>query len=209
MPSFVVCYDSQRKAPLWTAYRLTPEMLTAEAPRHHAFVADLTLRSASNADYRGSGFSRGHLTPARDMAHDENAHTASFLLSNAAPQRQRLNAGKWRQLENAVRRVAATADNAVVITGALYTSQTIGDRVSVPSHFFKAVLAEAAAGKSLYAAVLPNQDELPGTLEDYLVSVDKLEQLTGVDLFASLPDDEEARLEAAVTPLPKPGSRAR
>lgn len=181
---FTLCFDRERKAPLWSAYELTPERLAAQAPKRGSFQTDPHLGSASNLDYRHSGFSRGHLAPARDMAFSDAAFASSFLLSNAAPQHPALNMGKWRSLENTVRRLALDADAVYVITGVLFRgSQTIGNGVAVPSHFYKAFLVVQGSQKTLYAALLPNTANVPGELDDYYLNARELESLTGLQLF--------------------------
>lgn len=137
---FHICHDSARKVPLWTAYELTPQHLHQPAlPRPSHFSADRLLArpGATNAGYTRSGFHRGHLIPARDLSYSQESLRATFLLSNAAPQNPSLNAGRWRQLEAAVRALAASSDAIYVVTGTLFDafeSPTIGpNRVAVPS----------------------------------------------------------------------------
>src|SRR5262245_3103543 len=88
--------------------------------RHFRRDQELSGGSASDSDYRGSGYSRGHLVPAADAAWSEEAMRATFLLSNAVPQFQRMNAGLWRQVEARVRRLAAESDAVYVFTGPLF-----------------------------------------------------------------------------------------
>jgi len=197
--SFTLCHDTIRKVPTWTAYTLTPRQLTNPShPRPSRFREDTTLRTpgAADSDYNHSGFHRGHLVPALDR--DNSPET--FLLSNAAPQTPSLNLGKMRQLENQIRNLAATADSITVITGTLFespTPETIGpNQVAIPSHFFKAILIHRNGQHSMLAAILPNATRITAPLSSFLTSVDEVERLSGLDLFSSLPDAEEAAIEA-------------
>ncbi len=72
---YLLCYDSGRKVALWTAHETGPEHLRAGASRPHHFRQDTALAGpiARNADYRHSGYSRGHLVPAEDMAWSQEA----------------------------------------------------------------------------------------------------------------------------------------
>ena len=71
-------------------------------------------------------------------------------------------------------------------------------RVAVPTHFFKAVLCEHSnTGHEVFAFLFPQPAGLPGPTLRYAVSIDRLESLLGVDLFASFPDAVEALLEAS------------
>jgi endonuclease G, mitochondrial len=203
--AFVLCHDSSRKVPAWTAYELTPAQLEQPAqPRPSRFHSDSTLQSpgATNADYTHSGFHRGHLVPARDLANSPQ----TFVLSNAAPQNPSLNMGRWRQLENTVRTLAASSDALYIVTGTLFASEqpaTIGPgRVGVPTHFYKAILAIQGSRKMMFAVILPNSPHLREPISHFAASVDDIETLTGLDLFNALPIATQQELEATPNPLP-------
>src|SRR5262245_59556150 len=102
---FILCHSADLRTPTWTAYELKPQHLASTTPRPKYFRHDyqLTGPSAFDSDYRNSGYSRGHLVPARDVAFSEEALHDSFLLSNVIPQDASLNSGKWRVLENKLR----------------------------------------------------------------------------------------------------------
>ena len=101
------------------------------------------------ADYRGSGYDRGHMAPAEDFDRSREAMSTSFLLSNMAPQVPGMNRGRWAQREAAVRELAAECD-LWVFTGPLFVEndpvEEIGaSGVFVPTHFYKAVLCVGEA----------------------------------------------------------------
>ena len=133
--------------------------------------------------------------------------SSTFVLSNMAPQRPNLNRHIWQNLETDVRSLVQADGQAWIFTGPLYINadsaridppDSIGpDRVAVPTHFFKVILAEPAPGDfQVYAFIMPNSlTRIPGRPKDYLVSVDHVEQLTGLDFFALLPDSTENRIE--------------
>lgn len=202
---FVLCHDSFRKVASWTLYELTPQQLEADVPpRPSHFRPDnaLALPGATDADYRNSGFHRGHLVPARDLANSRE----TFLLSNAAPQNPSLNTGRWRQLEATVRALAATSEAVYIVTGTLSATTepaVIGpNRVAIPTHFFKAILAVRGGSKRMFAVLLPNTSNTRLPLAHFAVSVDEIELSTGLDLFSSLNDEEEAQLESTAMPFP-------
>ncbi len=203
--AFVLCHDANRKVPAWTAYELTPAQLEQPArSRPSRFHSDAILQSpgATNADYTRSGFHRGHLVPARDLANSPQ----TFVLSNAAPQNPSLNMGRWRQLENTVRMLAASSDALYIVTGTLFQApqpQTIGpNQVGVPTHFYKAILAVQGSRKIMFAVILPNSAHLRQPISHFAASVDEIETLTGLDLFPTLPIVDQQSLEATATPLP-------
>ncbi|MBL8217826.1 MAG: DNA/RNA non-specific endonuclease [Bryobacterales bacterium] len=96
--------------------------------------------------------------------------------------------------------MAATADSVTVITGTLFEStepESIGrNHVAVPSHFYKAILITRGTNRTMLAAILPNSSGITAPLSHFLTTVDEVERRSNLDLFSSLPDAEEAALEA-------------
>lgn len=209
---FALCHDSTRKVPAWVAYSLNPTQFqpTAETttarPRFRPDPA-LVLPAATDADYRNSAFTRGHMAPAADFAFSAEARRSTFVLSNAAPQPPALNLGRWSQLESAIRQLAAQSGSTLtVITGPIFDPASqprfIGpNHVAIPTHFFKVVLANSGNGRTAYAFVLPNTSESLAPLHTYATTVRDVERRTGLDFFSFLPDMEEEQLENARIPL--------
>lgn len=211
---YVACHDPERKVPEWVTYQLTRDDLARnEVERTDDFRPDPDLapgERAELADYRNSGYDRGHMAPAADFKRSREAMSLTFLLTNMAPQRPNLNRGIWARLEDQVRQLAQSHGSVWIFTGSLYLDangrpaappDTIGpNHVAVPSHFYKAILCEHASGAhELFAFILPNQlAPVLGEPSNYLVSVDRVEALAALDLFSALPDAEENRLESLV-----------
>lgn len=68
----------------------------------------------------------------------------------------------------------------------------------VPRYFFMALLCKKGdtyKAIGLWAEHI-NADHSSDKLSDYAVSIDELEQLTGIDFFCNLPDDTERRVES-------------
>ncbi|MBI4906944.1 MAG: DNA/RNA non-specific endonuclease [Acidobacteria bacterium] len=83
--AFTLCLSNTHRIPVWTAYQLTPEMLESPSvPRQH-FRRDPDLASsATDADYRNSGFHRSHLVPARDLASSPDSLRENSTSPNGA-----------------------------------------------------------------------------------------------------------------------------
>jgi endonuclease G len=209
---FVVCYDRGHKVPTWVGYALTKDdALTKTTSRTGSFKADPALRRgerAENADYAGSGYDKGHMAPANDFTRSVEAMKATFVLSNAVPQRHGINGGQWARLEMAVHDLAATHGTVWIFSGPVFAGKKVPkaigpDKVAVPTHTYKVVLCVHADGeKEMFGFVMPNIAKPTGKIDDYTFSVKQVEKLTGLDFFAALPAAEQKQLEAAAKTLP-------
>jgi endonuclease G len=76
------------------------------------------------------------------------------------------------------------------------TYNTIGpNKVAVPEYFYKVILDYRQPDLKALGFVLPNKKgSLP--LPSYAVSVDRVEEITGIDFYHGLPDDIEEALES-------------
>ncbi|MGY8914843.1 MAG: DNA/RNA non-specific endonuclease, partial [Flavobacteriales bacterium] len=108
--------------------------------------------------------------------------------------------GIWNRLEQKVRYWTKTYDSVFVVTGGVLENglQEIGEEdVAVPKYFYKIIAKGNIDNLEVLAFLMPHE-ESPLPLEKFLVPVDSLEKLTGVDFFAKLPNDREDRLEKEV-----------
>jgi DNA/RNA endonuclease G, NUC1 len=172
-----------------------------EAERSNRFLPDpeIPTGSASDADYRRSGYDRGHLAPAADMRFSSSAMKECFYYSNISPQDPSFNRGIWSSLEEQTRDWAMEAGSVCITTGPLFYgeySPVIGpDRVAVPDFFFKAILDYRSATPKAIAFIIPNR-KADSPLPKFACSVDEAERLSGLDFFPALPDCIETTVEA-------------
>lgn len=197
---YSVSYIEEHEQPEWVAYYLSVMMLKKVYDRKDTFKEDtsVTTGSASYADYTSdTSFDAGHLLPCRQMQFDCNAMSETFYMSNMSPQRSRFNRYKWSALERLERNMAFRNDGLYVVSGPVLSSVsgTIGDNeVSIPEFYYKILLKYDDEEKKAIAFLLPNRHE-PPSLEDYVVSIDYVEALTGIDFFVNLPENEQVLLE--------------
>lgn len=72
----------------WVTYRLTAgEVASNVVKRSDMFMEDPIIAGGSStlADYKGSGYDRGHLAPAADMHWSQKTMEESFYMSNMSP----------------------------------------------------------------------------------------------------------------------------
>jgi DNA/RNA endonuclease G (NUC1) len=106
--AYTTSYNSETHNPNWVAWHLTAEHVDGEIPRLRYFIEDEQVPTprATNEDYKGSGWSRGHMCPAGDNKWDEVAMRESNLLTNICPQHSSLNSGLWNVIERDCRKWA-------------------------------------------------------------------------------------------------------
>ena len=89
-------------------------------PRKDAFQPDpqAILETDIKADYVGSGYDRGHMSPAAsNQCQTAGVQIESFYMSNMAAQTHRLNAGDWKSLEVLTREWASKYDSVRIWAG--------------------------------------------------------------------------------------------
>lgn len=202
---YALGYFEEWEQPSWVTYRLTKdEVMSRKASRLDAFMADPLVKtgSASLDDYKGSGYDRGHLAPAGDMHWSDKAMLESFYMSNMSPQDPSFNRGVWAKLERAIRRFAYAEGSVFVVTGPIFTEEdnaTIGaNKVRIPGFYYKVVYDETPPEKMI-AFILPNKGSKKA-LDSFVVTVDDVEEATGLDFFSELPLDVQQKLESESNP---------
>ena len=198
-------YDNEREQARWVAYELTKdEVLNGILSRTDNFRKDpkVDLGSATLDDYEGSGFDRGHLAPASDLAWSLESMSDSFYLSNMSPQDPSFNRGIWKKLEVQVRNWAINNEAIYVVSGTLYLEDrgAIGDsHVDIPSHYYKVIYDGVEPDVKAIALIFENKASKE-PLKNHVITIDSLEELSGLDFLANLDDEKENDLEDDMKP---------
>lgn len=198
---YSLSYSEPHEQAEWVAYELKKSHLSNTNFKRPYFEIDKAVKTgaADWRNYKNSGYDRGHLCPAGDRRFSKEAHDETFLTSNISPQDHQFNSGIWNTLEQKVRYWARKYDGVFVVTGGVLKGKmaTIGDEeVSVPNQFYKVLIDVNSGRPKMIAFLLPHEDSnLP--LYTFVVSVDEIEELTGIDFFSELDDAIENKLEAS------------
>ena len=200
---FRVSFNKNNGTPNWVAWELLGSETDGPAKRSNKFREDPDVEGCPTpADYRRSGFDRGHLCLAADQKWSEKAMDDCFILTNIAPQNNSLNTGAWNTLEGKERQWAKRDSAIIIVAGPIYESadtQRIGTTgVRVPGAFFKMLAAPYAEKPRGIAFVYPNMAS-PGNMENYAMSIRELEQITGYDFLYALPDSIEDIIESSAS----------
>ncbi len=197
--TYTISYSEQHEQAEWVAYELKKEHLSSTNRKRPLFQLDkkVKTKSAHWGNFKNSGYSKGHLLPAGDRKFSKKAYDNTFLTSNVSPQKYDFNAGIWNRLEQKVRYWATKERHLYVITGGVLADnlKTIGrEKVAIPNSYYKILLDYAAPEIKAIAFLVPHE-ESKKPLYKFVVSIDQIESLTGIDFFPSLPDDLELNLE--------------
>jgi endonuclease G len=153
--AYTLNYNEEHEQAEWVAYILTKNRVYGTVKRTNNFRSDPKVKtgSATLADYKGSGYDRGHLAPAADMKWSATTMSESFYVSNMSPQRPGFNRGIWKRLEQLVRTWAVEYEEIHVVTGTVLKDdfRRIGpNQVSVPEYFVNVIKAIIMDEPGLY-----------------------------------------------------------
>lgn len=203
---YSISYNEKYEQANWVAYVLSGSDLEKPwSPRNDNFRPDpaISQGSATPNDYRGSGYDRGHMVPAADMAYDANAMDETFLMSNISPQSRNFNQGIWRELEELTRDWAKKYKRLYIVSGPVLSVEPKGyigkeNEVAVPTAYYKVILDLDEPEQKAIAFILDNEVNYE-PLYKFATTVDEVEDLTGINFFADfMPAQLEAELEGNV-----------
>lgn len=196
---YTLSYNEKYEQAEWVAYELNVNYLKNSNFKRPFFIEDPKVKtgSADWRNYKNSGYDKGHLCPAGDMEFAFNAYNDTFFTSNISPQLLDFNGGVWNRLEQKVRYWATKYEGIYIVTGGVLEAslKTIGrEKVAVPAYFYKVLLDNSDGKFKMIAFLVPNaESNVP--LYNFVVSVDHIEKLTGIDFFPKLEDRIENQLE--------------
>jgi endonuclease G len=214
---YVLSYNRKMRVANWVAWHLGADDL-GEVERADAFRLDgelpVGVYRVKPDDYTGSGFDRGQICPSADRTSTDAVNEITFLMSNMHPQDPALNRGPWKALEVHERElVKRDHQELYVVAGGIFsnTPSTMGPGIAVPAAEYKIIVVleegqgvdDVTAETPVVAVIMPNEPTVkqkPWTA--YVVSVDEVEQTSGYDFLATLPDEVDDVIEARVAAPP-------
>lgn len=197
--NYTLSYKEEYEQAEWVAYELKKGRYSNQDYQRPFFIEDPMVKtgSADWRNYKNSGYDKGHLCAAGDMKFSKAAFEETFFTSNISPQDREFNSGIWNRLEQKTRYWANKYDGIYVVTGGVLKDnlETIGkEDVAVPDYFYKVLLNKNNGNYKMIAFLMPNEDSEKG-LYEFVVSVDEVEKLTGINFFPKLEDSIENQLE--------------
>jgi endonuclease G len=220
-PQYVISYNRDNGRPNWVSWHLDPTWL-GSAARQDDFRNDTSLPAGwyqvLATDYSGSGFDRGHHCPSADRTSTVADNSATFLMTNMMPQAPDNNQGPWASMENYLRTLVTSGNELYIIMGGSgqggtgsnggITMTVAGGHVTVPAQVWKVVLvqpqgtddvARVTTSTRVIAVIMPNTQGIrTDTWQQYRVSVDQVEAMTGYDFFSNVPASIQTVIESRV-----------
>jgi endonuclease G len=213
--AYISGYSEELRVPLWVVYRLgnmketTYEFTNWERPRRFAVDYRTTSRVDHDA-YNGTGYDRGHMAPNSAILsqYGQMAQLETYLMTNIIPQTEALNQGIWMQLEGKVRTELSQFDDpdngitdVFVITGPIFDTDPPArlpeQNVAIPTHSYKILAYRRGYFGTIKAvAFIIPQSPTSENFFDYVVTVDEVEERTGLNFFSELSTTKQHNLES-------------
>lgn len=220
--NYTVEWDGEKKANRWTCYQMFASNRVSKTSRYYPtdgngnydrnsqYPQDPDLPSAyawesgENDPYWGTGYNHGHICPSADRLYSYDANYQTFYLTNMSPQIYDFNAGVWETMESQLRSwisvSSSTSDTLYVCKGGTIDDddqilETLSSGLVVPKYFFCALLMKNSGGYKALGFWFEHKADKSTNLSDYVVNIDTLEELTGLDFFCNLPDETENHVE--------------
>ena len=216
--NYTAYYDKSTYTSMWVAYPLQQKhMGSLSRPGSWYFNPELGQEyqvDLTGSSYEGSTYSKGHLIPNASRNGIKEMQKQTFYVTNSVPQVQdNFNSGMWSTLEGALQTIAKGGETLYIVTGVAF--EKVGETKSVsyikakddtknipiPNYFYKLVLKVTTNSSGVVTSAttcgfwFENKAYSGSVYANHAVSVDQVEQWTGFDFFANLPDTIEATAE--------------
>lgn len=195
----------------WVSYHLEDDDIDTYTSTSNYFKVDPALPAAaykpSHGDYTSSGYDRGHLCASADRTESVTANSNTYYITNIIPQDPENNNGPWKGLETYLRDLVQNDNKEVyVIAGGWGSKGTIASgNINVPAHVWKTALildegtndlSRVNSATRIITVSIPNEATVKYTeWEDYRISTDSLESLTGYNFYNHLSTTLQQTLE--------------
>ncbi len=226
--TYTMEYNDFYRHSVWIAFTFTKSVSTNNWNRNNwkqtewggdPFQVDPQLPEIyqiKNEQHVGDGYDKGHLCASADRLYSKDANEQTFYLSNISPQLANFNQGIWANLEGLVQNWGKNDDSFrdtlfVVKGGTIKNGQRLSQTnhgLTVPKYYFMAILCKYN-NSSLYRAIAfwfeHKSYGSTETVRSHAITIDELEELTGIDFFCNLPDKIEDSVEKELNISQWPG----
>lgn len=172
-----------------------------------------TTVNALTDDASFNGYQHGHLCASADRLYSRTANDATFYMTNMSPQKGNFNSPYWSEYEALVQKLgrdASFADTLYIVKGGTITAgmtlgRVAGGKIVVPKYYYMALLKVKNGAYNAIAFWMEHKDygkakPLADEMRGKTTSINRIEELTGIDFFPNLPDEIEEAVEERCMP---------
>lgn len=199
---FIVGWSARLKHPAWVAYHV-PQEAPHFVGNRPPFSKDRSVPSSPlSSAYDKSGYDRGHMAPNFAIASrfGESMQKQTFLMTNISPQTPALNRGVWKDVEHRIANYWAGRWGEIwVIVGCIPGNDNLklgASGIDIPKAYFQVVVAQEGYNLRAFALLFPQNVSWHEWPTRYLITIDELEELSGLDFLPDLPEFIQSPLEA-------------
>ena len=212
--NYSILYDRKEKISYWVAYPMCGLYIglvdRSDIWGYNPLIPGSDQPYLYNAV---SGYDRGHQIASSDRTSALEANMQTFYFTNITLQNSDLNQKAWASLEGMVRNNFSRCDTLYVVTGAVlrtreggetvrYIRDKNGGDIAVPNYYFKILLQRKGnsypAGIGFWFRNEPASNaEESRVYSKYATSIRNIENKTGFDFFANLPQATQDAFETS------------
>ena len=165
----------------------------------------LDSRRGIVSTYGLNGYDRGHIVASYDRLHSQEANRQTFYSVNMSPMLSSFNQdGPWNKLETKINNRSSgwctTNDVLYVVKGATIREgeYNVKNTLTIPKNYFMAIVRKKGNSHHGIAFLLPHDSNTGRSLRSCAMSIDELEEITGIDFFCNIPDKLENAVEKTI-----------
>jgi endonuclease G len=214
--AMIIGFNCDLKLAAWSFHVLSPDVLVGGVSRTNDFRKDSLIECGDGIEqdyfrripkddgtvtYENFGFDRGHLAPSADFRWSQKALSESYFYSNMTPQAPGFNRESWAEVEDLMRRIMANNPKTYyIVTGPILDKnlpkvEKGTNKLPIPSFHYKIIIDLTPDNQKGMAFLMPNKKcDMPPSA--YVVSIDSIEKLTGLDFFSKLDQSVESSIES-------------
>jgi len=202
---YMVGYSEKLANPLWVIYKvINTKQKFGKRPK---FKKDWrSLAGITTYDYKGSGYTRGHLAPNYVIAsrYGKKAQKETFLMTNISPQKAAFNQKIWQRLEEvSANHFSNKFDTFWVVTGPIFDknpTQLKNTEIAIPKAFYKIFITPKTDNHPVQALafIIPQNAGKKDNLLNYVTTIDEVEKQTNIDFFWRLEKEVEDNVESLI-----------
>jgi len=205
-------YDEEHEMARWVQHMIITDVIEGRTSRTNDFRVDPKISTGSSEEsdyfakktvddktvYDGFGYDRGHLAASADFRWNQKALSETYYYSNMTPQSPEFNREAWAEVEMFVRDyVFRNVVDLYVVTGPVLESDLpkqskSKNAISIPRQHYK-VAIDLTNQRGI--AFLMTNEKAAMPIENYMITIDEVEAVTGLNFFPTLTNEEEAMME--------------